>query len=79
MEKYFVVRVKFLKDGSAKPSEVMEYSTQKDAIAKFHWNLQTDMKDETLCGSTCVVINAYGGVLKQEHWEDAEQIQEAGE
>ena len=66
---YYVIRIRFLKDGTIKKSEVMEYDPQRQAEAKFHNNLATDMADDTLQGSTCMVINAYGGVSNVEHWE----------
>ena len=67
--KYYVMRVKYLKDGTTKKSEVMEYDSRERAIAKFHSNLGTDMVDETLQGSMCVVINGMGGMEKTEYWE----------
>ena len=69
VNQYYVIRIKFLKDGTVKKSEVMDYETQRQAETKFHNNLATDMADETLEGSTCVIMNAYGGVTKSEHWE----------
>lgn len=66
---YYVIRIKFLKDGTVKKSEVMDYETQRQAEVKFHNNLASDMADDTLEGSTCVIMNAYGGIAKSEHWE----------
>ena len=66
--KYYVVRVKFLKDGTQKKSELMDYATRQEAIAKFHDNLATDMKDATLSGSMCTVINSHGGQEVKEYW-----------
>lgn len=74
--KYFVFRVKYLLDGSIKKSEVMEYDSLRSAMSKFHNNLSTDMADETLSGSMCMVVNAYAGVEASEHWGE---ITKAGE
>lgn len=65
---FFVTRVKFLKDGTTKKSELMEYATRNEAVAKFHTNLGTDMADATLKGSMCTVINSHGGQECKEYW-----------
>ena len=66
---YYVVRVKYLKDGTEKRSELMSYDTKQAAVAKFHSNLATDMADDTLKGSMCTVINYQGGQVEKEYWE----------
>ena len=72
-DKFYVIRIRFLEDGTVKKSEVMEYDTHRQAETKFHNNLATDMADDTLLGSTVMVINAYGGVTDCEHWENEEE------
>ena len=69
LDQYYVIRIRFLKDGTVKKSEVMEYNTYRQAEAKFHSNLATDMADDTLKGSTCMVVSAYGATMNTEHWE----------
>ena len=66
---YYVVRVKLLLDGTTKKSELMEYDTRQEAVAKFHSNLGTDMADDTLAGSMCVVLNGHGGTEIKDFWE----------
>lgn len=66
---FYVVRVKYLLDGTEKRSELMAYETQQEAVAKFHNNLGADMSDDTLKGSMCVVLNAHGGTVDKEYWE----------
>lgn len=73
--KYYVMRVKHLKDGTTKKSEVMEYDSRERAIAKFHSNLGADMADETLQGSMCAVINGMGGMEKTEYWESVAETE----
>ena len=68
MDFYFVVRVKWLKDGGIKKSELMSYPTYEQAVSKFHSNLATDMVDETLSGSMCVVLDMTGNQVKQDSW-----------
>lgn len=46
--KYYVVRVKKLKNGVYKKSELMDYDTERQALAKFYTNVGTDMNDDTL-------------------------------
>lgn len=70
INEFYVIRVRFLKDGTVKKSEVMSYSTYRQAEAKFHNNLATDMADDTLIGSTVMVMDAYGSVTNVEHWEN---------
>ena len=65
---YYVMRIKYQKDGTVKKSEVMEYETKQKAEAKFHTNLGTDMEDENLQGSMCTVINGMGGQEMSEFW-----------
>lgn len=66
---FYVIRIKFLKDGTVKKSEIMSYETHHQAETKFHSNLATDMADDTLTGSTCMVMDAFGGVTDVEHWQ----------
>ena len=65
---FYVMRVKYQKDGVVKKSEVMEYDTAQQALAKFHTNLGTDMSDDTLQGSMCTVINGRGGQVENGFW-----------
>jgi len=67
---YYVMRIKYQKDGTVKKSEVMEYTSKKQAEAKFHANLAADMGDDTLEGSMCTVINGMGGQEFVEYWSD---------
>lgn len=69
---YYVMRVKFLKDGTTKKSEVMDYESRTDALAKFHTNLGTDMVDESLKGSMCTVTNSHGGQEAKEYWGETD-------
>ena len=71
-EKYYVERVKYLKDGTQKKSEQMEYATQKAAEKKFYKNVGDDMDDSTLCGSVNVVLNSIGGQIEKKFWKDAD-------
>ena len=66
---YYVVRVKRLKDGTEKKSELMSYETRQEALAKFHTNMGTDMVDDTLIGSMCVVLNEHGGTEIKDYWQ----------
>lgn len=76
MDKFYVVRVKWLKDGSIKKSELMSYETQNQAIAKFHANLGADMGDETLSGSMCTVLNQLGESITSNYWGHITVIEE---
>lgn len=69
---FYVMRVKFVKDGTTKKSEVMDYETRNEAMAKFHTNLGTDMSDSTLSGSMCTVINSHGGQEAHEYWGETD-------
>lgn len=70
-ERYFVERVKYLKDGTHKKSEQMEYATIKAAEKKFYQNVGNDMDDSTLCGSMNVLLNSIGGQIEKKFWKDA--------
>ena len=73
---FFVMRVKYQNDGEVKKSEVMNYEDYDRAIAKFHENLGTDMKDDTLKGSMCTVINSHGGQERYEYWGETDMEEE---
>lgn len=73
---YYVIRVKYLKDGTIKKSEVMDYATENDAIKKFYTNLSTDMGDDTLSGSMCCVVNLFGNIIKSDYWGYITQSEE---
>lgn len=70
-DRYFVERVKYLKDGTFKKSEQMDYATLKAAEKKFYQNVSTDMDDDTLCGSVNLVLNSIGGQIDTKFWSDA--------
>lgn len=74
--KFFVVRVKFLKDGTLKKSELMEYDSKVRAVAKFHSNVGTDMDDDSLAGGMCVVLNEHGGSEEKVYWTAEEETNE---
>ena len=65
---YYVMRIKYQKDGTVKKSEVMDYDTMQKALAKFHTNIGTDMSDDTLAGSMCTVINGAGAQIETSFW-----------
>lgn len=65
---YYVMRIKYLKDGTVKKSEVMEYDNRQAALAKYHSNMGADMADTTLKGSMCTVINGMGGQEVSNYW-----------
>lgn len=68
LDKYFVVRVKWLKDGTIKKSELMSYPTRQEAVAKYHSNMAADMADATLSGSMCTVVDQIGGSVLNDYW-----------
>lgn len=74
--KFYVVRVKYLPDGTEKKSELMDYPDQLTAEAKFHKNIGTDMEDLTLSGSMCMVIDSFGNTLLSKSWERPEEVEE---
>lgn len=69
-DRFYVERVKYLKDGTFKKSDQMEYATQKAAEKKFYSNVSTDMDDNELCGSFNVVLNSIGGQVEHKFWKD---------
>ena len=73
---YYVVRVKYLLDGTEKKSELMSYEDKNQAIAKFHTNLGTDMVDDTLKGSFCTVLNDMGKEVVSSSWKVEEPAPE---
>ena len=78
-EMYYVVRVKYLKDGTEKRSELMAYASKQAALSKFHTNLGTDMSDDTLQGSFCTVINSIGKEVASDSWRLPEPTPEPNE
>jgi hypothetical protein len=76
---YYVVRVKYLKDGTEKRSELMAYDTKQEALSKFHTNMGTDMADESLAGSFCSVLNNMGFLVTSDNWHIEEPEPEPNE
>ena len=72
--KFYVVRVKKQKNGVYKKSELMDYDSQQQALAKFYTNIGTDMNDDTLQGSMCAVLNERGTtIVPSVFWEREEE------
>lgn len=69
-ERFYVERVKYLKDGTYKKSEQMDYATQKAAEKKFYKNVSDDMDDDTLHGSMNVILNSIGGQIERKFWKN---------
>lgn len=62
--RFYVVRVKYLADGTQKKSELMDYATEVEAESKFHKNLGEDMDDLTLIGGMCTVLDSFGNPVR---------------
>lgn len=74
MDRFYVERVKYLKDGTIKKSEQMDYGTQKEAETKFYKNVGDDMSDDTLCGSLNVILNSIGGQVEKKFWKNDDAV-----
>lgn len=70
-DRFFVERVKYLKDGTIKKSEQMEYATEKAAEKKFFKNVSDDMDDETINASFNVILNSIGALIEKKFWKNA--------
>lgn len=69
-DRYYVERIKYLKDGTFKKSEQMDYATEKAAEKKFYKNVSDDMDDDTLNGSLNVVLNSIGAQIEHKFWKN---------
>lgn len=76
MNRFYVVRVKYLADGTEKRSELMAYDTRLEAESKFHINVGTDMADTTLNGSMCVVLDSFGNSICTKYWVRTTEVAE---
>lgn len=67
--RYYVFAVQYNKIVQAENRTVPKaYDKRDDAIAEWHRQLASDMKNETLGWSLCMVINSEGYVEKNEKW-----------
>ena len=44
------------------------FDTEEDAIAEFHTQMGKDMKNSTLDWAFSMVVNEFGGIVKNERW-----------
>ena len=44
------------------------FDTEEDAIAEFHAQMGKDMKNSTLDWAFSMVVNEFGGIVKNERW-----------
>lgn len=44
------------------------FNLEEEAIAEFHTQMGKDMKNSTLDWAISVIINEYGGIIKNERW-----------
>ena len=44
------------------------FDLEEEAIAEFHTQMGKDMKNSTLDWAISVIINEYGGIIKNERW-----------
>ena len=66
--KYFVIRVKYLVDGTVDKGEIIDFDSREAAIAQYHVYVGTDMNDASLRGSMCTVLNSYGMEVMHDSW-----------
>lgn len=59
---FYVIRIRFMKDGTTKKSEIITKATLREAEAKLHNNLGIDMADDTLSGGVCMILDIRGKV-----------------
>ena len=53
------------------------FDTEEEAIASFHSQMGTDMKNATLDWAISMVVNEYGGIVKNERWtREVEEVVE---
>ncbi len=53
------------------------YNTKDEAIAEWHRQLSTDMKNDSLGWSLCMVFDAFGNIIAKERWtRPAEEVVE---
>jgi hypothetical protein len=44
------------------------FDTEEDAVAEFHSQMGKDMKNSTLDWAISIVVNEFGGIVKNERW-----------
>lgn len=71
--RYYLQRVKYLKNGGTKIILATEHKSLVEAQAKYHRNISEDILDETLSGSLSVIINSKG--MREDFYEWGEIIE----
>lgn len=74
MENYFLIEVS--SDGTATTKAIYGYGTSKEAISAYHTTLASMMSNPNVKESMCMVINAYGAVVKSERYRAEEEPEE---
>lgn len=70
--RFYVMSVQHNKEKQAENRTVPKaFDDIHEATAEFHRQLGSDMKNDTLDWSMCVVINNQGVIHKSEYWEEA--------
>lgn len=68
--RYYVVSIQYNKDVQSENRTVPKaYDSYNDAKKEFHRQLATDMGNETLSWSLCMIITSDGNVRNSERWD----------
>ena len=67
VKKFFLVRMKYFNSGEITvTSEICESKSQ--AMIKYYTYIEEDMEDNTLCGSSCTILNWLGENVICNNW-----------
>lgn len=74
--RYYVVSIQYNKDVQAENRTVPKaYDSYNDAKKEFHRQLATDMGNEALGWSLCMIITSDGNVRNSERWDRPVEIE----
>ncbi len=78
--RFYVLSIQYNRVAGAENRTVPKaYDTKDDAMAEWHRQLSTDMKNETLGWSLCMVVDEFGNTISpksENRWTRTEEVTE---
>lgn len=76
--RFYVVAIQYNRIAEAENRTAPKaYNTKDEAIAEWHRQLATDMKNDSLGWSLCMVFDVFGNIIAKERWtRPAEEVVE---
>ena len=69
MEKYYLISIQYVNDGT-NPCSIFAYDSREGALGAYHSTLASNYNNPNLIQFLCMVIDENGMVIRQEYYKE---------